>query len=130
MKAMIALAALATFGLWSPVQAANCSDATQYPEVSGDEMAKLAESKAAMIVDANGQKSYDEAHVPGAVHYGKGFAAMLPEKKDTLIVAYCGGPGCGAWKKAAEEACEKGYTNIKHYKGGISEWKKRAAKKG
>jgi rhodanese-related sulfurtransferase len=41
-----------------------------------------------------------------------------------MIVAYCGGPACTAWKKAAQDACKLGYTNIKHFKEGISGWKK------
>ena len=47
---------------------------------------------------------------------------MLPADKNALIVAYCGGPKCGAWKKAAKAAAALGYTNIKHFSGGISGW--------
>jgi rhodanese-related sulfurtransferase len=42
--------------------------------------------------------------------------------KTTLIVAYCGGPECGAYKAAADAAAALGYTNIKHYSEGISGW--------
>ena len=38
-------------------------------------------------------------------------------------MAYCGGPGCEAWCGAADELEAKGYKNIKHYKGGLKEWK-------
>ena len=39
------------------------------------------------------------------------------------LVAYCGGPGCKAWWKGADQLEAKGYKNIKHYSGGIKEWK-------
>ena len=43
--------------------------------------------------------------------------------KDALIVAYCGGPQCMAYKAAAKKAVALGYTNVKHLSAGISGWK-------
>jgi rhodanese-related sulfurtransferase len=48
---------------------------------------------------------------------------MLPADKNALVVAYCGGPACNAYKEGAKAAEELGYTNVKHFKGGISGWK-------
>jgi rhodanese-related sulfurtransferase len=107
--------------------AGECDDESRYPNVEREELAGLVERKEAFIIDVNSKDSFAKARVPGAIHYGtagKNFAKMLPEKKDTLIVAYCGGPSCTAWKKAAKEACGLGYTNIKHFKGGIKGWTK------
>ena len=50
------------------------------------------------------------------------YQARIPIK-DALIVAYCGGPSCGAYKKAIEAATKLGYTNIKHFSKGLSGWK-------
>jgi rhodanese-related sulfurtransferase len=48
---------------------------------------------------------------------------VLPADKAALVVAYCGSPKCGAYKKAANAAVQLGYTNVKHFSGGISGWK-------
>ena len=44
-----------------------------------------------------------------------------------MIVSYCGGPGCGAYKRGADAAAKLGYKNIKHLSAGISGWKKAGA---
>jgi rhodanese-related sulfurtransferase len=46
----------------------------------------------------------------------------LPEDKETLVIAYCGGPKCAAWCEAADWLAAKGYTNVKHYSAGIKGW--------
>jgi rhodanese-related sulfurtransferase len=88
----------------------------------------LVADKNVTIVDVNSKDSFKEARVPGAIHYktNKGtFAKVLPKDKSAMIIAYCGGKSCTAWKDAAIAACEMGYTNIHHYSEGIKGWKKR-----
>lgn len=100
---------------------------TEAPEISLPDLKKVVETKAAFIIDANSADMYADGHVPGAVSFAKNeknFAQMLPKDKSAPIVAYCGGPLCTAWKDPAKEAKKLGYTNIKHFKGGISGWKK------
>lgn len=96
------------------------------PVVTTEEMKKLVDAKAAFIVDCNGKDVFQAGHIPGAInfanHEGK-LADVLPKDKNALIVAYCGGTMCSAWEAAATEAKAKGYTNIKHFKGGINAWK-------
>ena len=102
-----------------------CAEESNYPEISKSELKKVSEAKSALIVDVNSGESYKKAHVPGAIHYAthqSEFAKMLPKDKGAMIVAYCGGKMCVAWKKAAEEACKLGYTNIHHFKDGIQGW--------
>jgi rhodanese-related sulfurtransferase len=79
-----------------------------------------------VIIDVNGDESFKAGHVPGALNFvaiKDSFALNLPQKKDALIVAYCGNPKCGAYLKAAKAAEKLGYTNIKHMSAGISGWK-------
>jgi rhodanese-related sulfurtransferase len=69
--------------------------------------------------------------VPTAIDFdaaGDKLAAQLPKDKGALVVAYCGGPSCGAYKAAAVKAKELGYTNVKHLAAGISGWKKAGEK--
>jgi rhodanese-related sulfurtransferase len=100
--------------------------ASEFPDISINEVNKLAESKSAVIIDVNGDESFKAGHVPGALDFAAikdSLAASLPKKKDALIVAYCGNPKCGAYLRAAKAAQKLGYTNIKHMTAGISGWK-------
>jgi rhodanese-related sulfurtransferase len=100
--------------------------ASDFPDISVNEVNKLAELKSAVIIDVNGDESFKAGHVPGALDYASikdNLAASLPKKKDALIVAYCGNPKCGAYLRAAKAAQKLGYTNIKHMTAGISGWK-------
>lgn len=100
--------------------------AGDFADISINEVNKLAESKSAVIIDVNGDESFKAGHVPGALDFAAiqdKLAASLPQKKDALIVAYCGNPKCGAYLKAAKAAQQLGYTNIKHMSAGISGWK-------
>lgn len=99
---------------------------TRFPEIKREELVRAMEAKSVFLVDANGTESYAEGHIPGAINFealGERFAEALPQDKEALIVAYCGGPGYKAWCTAADKLEEMGYKNIRHYKGGIKEWK-------
>jgi rhodanese-related sulfurtransferase len=105
----------------------DCAKEDHYPLITKKDLATVAASKSATIVDVNSSDSFAKAHVPTAFNYGqneKNFDTMLPKDKTALIVAYCGGVQCSAWKAAAERACNMGYTNIKHFKEGIAGWTK------
>ena len=100
--------------------------AGEFPDVSVKEVAKLADNKAAVIIDVNGTESYNKGHVPGALDFDAikdNFAKSLPADKNATIVAYCGGPKCMAYQAAAKEATKLGYKNVKHMSAGISGWK-------
>jgi rhodanese-related sulfurtransferase len=99
--------------------------AGEYPDISVKEVKALVASKKAVFIDVNGSESYAKAHVPGALDFDaieKDFAKSLPADKSSLIVAYCGGPRCKAYKAAAEAAEKLGYKNVKHMSAGISGW--------
>lgn len=100
--------------------------AGEYQDISVKEVKALTKSKKAVIIDVNGTESYQKGHVPGALDYAAikdNLAAKLPADKDTLVVAYCGGPKCMAYQSAANAAAKLGYKNIKHMSAGISGWK-------
>ena len=106
--------------------AAASAYAGEFADISLNEVNKLAESKSALIIDVNGEESFRAGHVPGALNFAaikNNLAASLPKNKETLIVAYCGSPKCGAYLRAAKAAQKLGYTNIKHMSAGISGWK-------
>lgn len=102
------------------------SYAGDFPDITVTEVKKAIDDKKVVLIDVNGSGSWKAGHVPGAIDFeasGKELASKLPKEKDALIVAYCGGPGCNAYKAGAEAAKKLGYTNVKHMAAGISGWK-------
>jgi rhodanese-related sulfurtransferase len=101
--------------------------AAEFPDISIADLKKAIAEKKVVVIDVNGSGSYAKGHIPGAVDFASSadnLASALPSDKDTLVVAYCGGPSCSAYKKAAQKAADLGYTNVKHLSAGISGWKK------
>jgi rhodanese-related sulfurtransferase len=100
--------------------------AGEYPDISISELKKAIEEKKAVVIDVNGQKSYQQGHIPGAIDFSAAksdLSSALPQDKNALVVAYCGGPTCSAYKSAATAAEKLGYKNVKHLSAGISGWK-------
>ncbi len=100
--------------------------ASGYGDISISDLKAAIEAKNVTVIDVNGSDSYAEGHIPTAVDYEKvraNLADVLPKDKNALVVAYCGGPQCGAYKAATKAAVAMGYTNVKHYKDGIQGWK-------
>ena len=99
--------------------------AGEFADISPKDVLTASKAKTAVIIDVNGSESYQEGHVPGALNFEairSNLAASLPADKNTLIIAYCGSPRCGAYAAAANAAKKLGYTNIKHMSAGISGW--------
>ncbi len=100
--------------------------AGEFPDISVSELKKAIDEKKVTVLDVNGSDSFKKGHIPTAVDFkgSKGdIAKALPAEKDSLVVAYCGGPTCGAYAAAAKAAKELGYTNVKHLSAGLSGWK-------
>jgi rhodanese-related sulfurtransferase len=105
---------------------AAAASAAQFSDISITELKSAIETKKVVLLDANGTTSYQSGHIPGAIDYTavkKDLAKVLPKDKNALVVAYCGGPACGAYQAAAKAAKDLGYKNVKHLAAGISGWK-------
>jgi rhodanese-related sulfurtransferase len=105
--------------------------AGDFPDISVADLKKAIADKKVVVIDVNGTDSWKEGHVPTAIDFETKkaeLAKVLPADKTTLVVAYCGGPSCGAYAAAAKKAKELGYTNVKHLSAGISGWKKAGEK--
>ncbi len=97
----------------------------EYPDISISELEKAIEKKEVIILDVNGTQSYAKGHIPGAIDFKankKKLAELLGDDKGKLVVAYCGGPSCSAYKAGAKAAEEAGFTKVKHLSAGISGW--------
>ncbi len=96
------------------------------PDISLADLKQAIAGKAVTLLDCNGSKSYANGHIPGAIDFDgakANLAKRMPSDKAALVVAYCGGPKCLAYKPGAEAAIKPGYTNVKHFSEGISGWK-------
>jgi rhodanese-related sulfurtransferase len=105
---------------------ASAALAGEYPDITIKDLKSAVAAKKVTLLDVNGSDSYKKGHIPTAHDFEavKGdLAKVLPADKDALVVAYCGGPTCGAYQAAAKAAKELGYTNVKHFSAGISGWK-------
>ncbi|MDZ4404898.1 rhodanese-like domain-containing protein [Prosthecobacter sp.] len=100
--------------------------AAEFPDISIADLKQAIADKKVTVIDVNGAASYANGHIPSAVNFATqkdSLASVLPSDKGALVVAYCGGPACSAYKAAANKASELGYTNVKHLSAGISGWK-------
>ena len=118
-------------GLLTAMVLATVVIAGEYPDVSIKELKKSIENKQVTVIDVNGTESFEKGHIPGAIDFEANeekLASVLPKDKNALIVAYCGGPKCMAYKQAANKAEALGYKNVKHLSAGISGWKEAGEK--
>jgi rhodanese-related sulfurtransferase len=112
------------------VSAANAAEpaaaAHAIPDISKADLDTAIAAKAVVLIDCNGSDSFAAGHLPGAIDFQANkakLAELLPKDKNALVVAYCGGPMCGAYKAGYEAAKALGYTQVKHFSGGLSGWK-------
>ena len=123
MKKFIALIALSLFS--------TTLFAGEFPDISIKELQKAIKDGKVAVIDVNGATTYKKGHIPTAISFasnGKDLAKHLPKDKNTLVVAYCGGPGCRAYQRGAKAAAKLGYKNVKHLSAGIAGWIKAGKK--
>src|SRR3954465_2911142 len=100
--------------------------ATEYADISIQELKSDLSTKKVTLLDANGTESFQKGHIPGAINFEttqKDLAKVLPKDKNALVVAYCGNPKCKAYQSAAKAAEKLGYKNIRHLSAGIAGWR-------
>ncbi|MFB7506013.1 rhodanese-like domain-containing protein [Streptomyces broussonetiae] len=81
-----------------------------------------------VVVDSRSTESWDQGHIPGAIHLP---TALIPEEAERLldksvpVVTYCWGPGCNGAARAALALAELGYQ-VKELLGGFEYWAREA----
>ncbi len=92
------------------------------PEVK----AQMAAKNKVTIIDVRSLKEYKYNHVPGAINIpGPGLKTLtrrLPKDKSTPIIVYAGGDRFSPADSAFNTLLKMGYTNLKLFRGGMSEW--------
>ncbi len=86
---------------------------------------RLERGDAFVLVDVREEHEWQEGHLPGAVHLGKGVIERDIEEAvpdlDAEVVLYCGGGYRSAL--AADNLRQMGYTNVASMDGGVRGWK-------
>ncbi|MEU8798223.1 rhodanese-like domain-containing protein [Spirillospora sp. NPDC048819] len=82
------------------------------------------EPEGMVVVDTRSTESWDQGHIPGALHLptaeiaGRA-ATLIP--RDATVVVHCWGPGCNGATKAALLFAELGFP-VKEMIGGFEYW--------
>jgi rhodanese-related sulfurtransferase len=77
-----------------------------------------------VVLDSRSTESWDQGHVPGAVHLP---TVLIPEQAGQLldpsvpVVTYCWGPGCNGATRAALALAQLGFQ-VKEMLGGFEYW--------
>ncbi|MFE5108655.1 rhodanese-like domain-containing protein [Streptomyces sp. NPDC056663] len=77
-----------------------------------------------VVLDSRSTASWDQGHIPGAVHLPT--ALIAEQARDLLdpavpVVTYCWGPGCNGGARAALALAKLGYQ-VKEMLGGFEYW--------
>ena len=108
------------------ILAASSAIAGEFEDISITDLKSAIDAKEVIVIDVNGTKKITKnGKIPGAIDFAANkdnLTALLGDNKDKLVVAYCGGPACSAYKKGASAAKAAGFTNVKHLSAGISGW--------
>ena len=94
--------------------------------ISRDELkAKLDRGDRFSLVMTLGDWAFRAARIPGSVHYSVmegAYEALEALGFDHEIVVYCSDPACVASQFAYKALVERGFTNVRRYEGGLSDW--------
>ncbi|MFG2475599.1 rhodanese-like domain-containing protein [Streptomyces fagopyri] len=77
-----------------------------------------------VVLDSRSTESWDQGHVPGAVHLPTALVAEQAEQlldRSVPVVTYCWGPGCNGATRAALALAELGFQ-VKEMLGGFEYW--------
>lgn len=84
--------------------------------------AKLDAGEDFKLIMAMHEWGFRVAHIPGSLHYNTVEDAKNDLELDDEIVVYCTDPACVASQFAYQWLVEAGYTNVRRYEGGLSDW--------
>ena len=74
------------------------------------------------LVMALHEWAYKAKHIPGSLNFPTVEDAMNALDKDDEIVVYCSNVACVGSQYAYRSLVEAGYTNVRRYAGGLTDW--------
>jgi rhodanese-related sulfurtransferase len=95
-------------------------------QISREELQVLLDGGTVTLVEALPEPQYDAEHLPGAVNLPGDLTAelalQLAPDRDRIVITYCSGPSCGRSKVAAAAFARLGYTDVRVYSAGKTDW--------
>jgi len=74
------------------------------------------------LVMALHEWAFRAARIPGSLHFATVEEAYAALDRDDEIVVYCSDAACVASQYAYRALVDRGYTNVRRYAGGLSDW--------
>ena len=75
-----------------------------------------------LLVMAMDEPRFEKAHIEGSVSWDSLETTVDHIDRDAEIVVYCTGPDCVASKLRATALVSRGFTNVRRFAGGLTEW--------
>jgi len=95
-------------------------------EISREEIQRRLHDPSLILVHTLPAESYAAGHIPGALSLpAADVTARAPEvlpDRAAEIAVYCGSFTCPVAEQAASLLRALGYTNVRHYRGGLADW--------
>ncbi len=93
--------------------------------ITGDDFPQL------IIIDAQGQKSFEREHIEGAINipynsdsdFGNRIFPLLDGQQHHEIIVYCSGIGCSLAGRVCNYLANNGFSKVFEMVGGINSWK-------
>jgi rhodanese-related sulfurtransferase len=97
-------------------------------EIDRDQLKRMMEENAAVVVEVLSEDQYKDFHLPGAINVPLGddfeqrITAAIPDRHQPVAV-YCENEKCDASPRAAERMAKLGYNRVYDYAAGKMDWK-------
>jgi rhodanese-related sulfurtransferase len=83
---------------------------------------KLARRDDVKLVMSLKEWEFRAKHIPGSIHFNTPEEMLAGLQKNDEIVVYCTNPPCLASVRAYHRLLEHGYTDVRRYAGGLTDW--------
>lgn len=74
------------------------------------------------LVMAMHETHFEQAHIPGSVQLFSTEQAGQLLHTDDVVIVYCSDRSCSASRLVGKKLIDAGYSNVRHYPGGLAEW--------
>ena len=117
MKKILTILLLWTLSLWAQ---------NSITEIDFAQAKRIYNAGSGLFIDARELKFYKKGTILGALNMPiqrfKRMKRLLPAKKSSKLVVFCGGIKCEKSTKLAKLILAEGYSHIMVYRGGFPEW--------
>ena len=98
--------------------------------ITFDEALEFFKTNSVLFVDARNDFDYKLGHIAGAINvplkdFDLATSALTRTAKDKTIITYCDGAECNSSIELAKKLSEAGFSNVKMFFGGWTEWQQR-----